>query len=416
MCNPLKDPTCLVGGASAIPGVTNPFDWSDQLATKAMQNVADAVRLVTTGWTRIPSGALLSGDGAISGLRYYTSWFVGVLAVGALIFAGARIVYEGKGQEALNLVRRMGVLVLSSAASLTALQLLASAGDAYSNWILDQAATPYFGASAAALGTALITSLQGLGAIVEIFLAFALIAALISQLLMMLARVGVLALLAGLLPVAAAAALSRTGEQMLKRYGAWMVAFMLYKPVAATIFATAYWLMQPSLGDPKRNAWSLLVGLALMGAAVFALPALLRLVQPVVGAAVDASHGGSGVALAAAGGAVASGAMEIGGQLRSMSGSGGSGGGEAPAGARMTGGPAQTGAAQTGAAQTGAARAGAAQTGAAQTAATTGAAQGATGEPVSTAAMAAVNAGKGIADGMKNSTARAATGAAGEGQ
>ena len=138
----------------------------------------------------------------------------------------------------------------------------------------------------------------------------------------MLVRVGVVTIFAGLLPLAAAGTSNQTGMEYFKRMTSWLLAFVLYKPAAATVYASAFLM----IGDGK-DATSVLAGLFMLVLAIVALPALLRLITPMVGAAVAAGAGAGG-GMAAAGMVMASGArMSGGGGSR---GAGPTGGGQQP--------------------------------------------------------------------------------------
>ncbi|GAB3866208.1 hypothetical protein GCM10029963_78220 [Micromonospora andamanensis] len=137
------------------------------------------------------------------------------------------------------------------------------------------------------------------------------------QLLMLLARNAGLVLLAGLLPLAAASGISGSGQAVRNRYLTWLLALVLYKPAAATIYAAVFWL----IGD-GQTLTDVLTGLVMFCMAIVALPALLRLIAP--GVSVLSSGGsasGAGVAAVSAAGQVASGAVRL-----SNSGGKGSGG------------------------------------------------------------------------------------------
>ncbi|WP_254517711.1 hypothetical protein, partial [Salmonella enterica] len=85
---------------------------------------------------------------------------------------------------------------------------------------------------------------------------------------------------------------------------AWLAAFILYKPAAAIIYATAFYLTGTDvLKDDGTGLLSILTGMILMVLALFAMPALMRFVTPMVGAM---AAGGAGMGAAAlAGGAAA---------------------------------------------------------------------------------------------------------------
>jgi hypothetical protein len=113
-------------------------------------------------------------------------------------------------------------------------------------------------------------------------------------------RSGVIVVFAAALPLAAASSASAWGRSWFEKLTGWTLAFVLYKPVAATVYATAMWMMQNS-GD----ATSVIAGVALTLVAVLALPALIKLLVPAT-AALAGNGGGGG--MASAGMVMASGA------------------------------------------------------------------------------------------------------------
>ena len=173
----------------------------------------------------------------------------------------------------------------------------------------------------------------------------------IAQILMMFGRAAALILLAGMLPIAAAAGVTgQTGQQMRSKYFSWVLALVLYKPVAATIYAAAFW----QVGE-AASLNGLFTGMVMFLMALVALPALMRLIAPAVGAVTG---GGGGAALAGASGGMLGGALATGAIQRAASGGGGGGGGGgqlAPTGAAASSGAASGGAAASGAAAGGAA-------------------------------------------------------------
>src|SRR5207248_9543444 len=118
------------------------------------------------------------------------------------------------------------------------------------------------------------------------------------QIMLMLVRGGMLVLLIGTLPLIAAFSNTEMGLQWFRKASAWLIAFALYKPAAAVVYAVAFDLA----GQP--GALALLDGVMMLVLAILALPALLRFVVPATSALAGA--GGSGAILAgAAGGAIA---------------------------------------------------------------------------------------------------------------
>ena len=171
----------------------------------------------------------------------------------------------------------------------------------------------------------------------------------VIQIMLMLVRGGMLVLLVGTLPLVAAFSNTEMGMQWFRKAGAWLVAFALYKPAAAIVYAVAFDLA----GQP--GALALLDGVMMLVLAILALPALLRFVVPATSAL--AGGGGAGGMLAgAAGGAIAmrmpTGAASVAQAPASAYGQGRSGG---PSGAALAGGgPAAAAGMNGGAGQSGA--------------------------------------------------------------
>jgi len=361
----------------------------DAVAQAFASGVGKIVATLATFWTSVPTTAL-SGDsdspvGMLNAMLDWLMLVVGILSV-FLVAIQLAITHRGDAlaDAGIGLVR----FVLVNATQLPALALLAGAGDAFSAWIVNVASggnfgtrvTEVFGASlASGLGSALVF----IGALLAIF-------ASLAQVIAMVARNGVLILTAAASPIAAAAAIYKGNDAMWRRLWMWQLAFVLYKPTAAFVYAAAF----VTVGDGK-DATDVLSGLALMIMSVLALPALLRLMMPV---AARMGSGGAGAAALAGGVAVASGVASVVSARRataSLGGAsgGGSGGGSGPSGAAPSGGPRGSGQLSGGPVGAGGAAGGAASGGAAGSAA--GGAAGAAGPvaagvQLATAAVGAV--------------------------
>ncbi|HEY1157551.1 MAG TPA: hypothetical protein VGE95_14835 [Arthrobacter sp.] len=137
----------------------------------------------------------------------------------------------------------------------------------------------------------------------------------VMQIVLMIIRGGLLVILTGIFPTAAAFSNTEAGKGWFHKCTAWLIAFILYKPAAAIVYATAFQLSGSKIfgnvGDGKDFGSALLAtvtGLALMIIALFAMPALMRFVTPMVGAVTG---GGGGMATGTVG-ALASGAISMG--------------------------------------------------------------------------------------------------------
>jgi len=310
-------------------------------ATNALQTLAGSINEATnaalaslgTAWVQIPTPNLTdSGAGAetVAFLRDSVGWYVAALAVLAVVVGGTRLAWEQRGAPLLELVKALGTLVLVSGASITGIGLAVVAADGFSTWIIERSVSGTdFGENLARL---LATNPQG-NAVLAIVLGVTAIFATFAQIMLVVARAGMLVILTGLLPLTAAFTTTETGRTWFRRALGWTLAFILYKPAAAIVYATAFRLAGgDAFGDD--GLVDMLVGLVLMVLALFALPALLRFVTPLVSA--TAGSGGGGALGAAALASLPTGAMALGGRR-------GPSGAATTAGAGPTGGGGQTG-------------------------------------------------------------------------
>jgi len=264
----------------------------DGIAGAIGDGMASATTVVVSFWVHVPVPGLSTGSGPVAELRSGTAWLTAWVAVLCVLVAGGRVALSRSGRPAADAFRGLGLLVVLSGAGVAAVQLLVTAGDGYSQWILDRSAGGDLGTRLAVLSSAP----SGLGAGLLIVVGLLGMLAALAQLGLMIVRVGVVTLFAGLLPLAAAGAGTETGMAWLRKVLSWLLAFVLYKPVAATVYASAFFMI--GKGD---DVVSVLSGLSMLVLSVLALPALMRLVTPAVGAAVGAAAGGGAAAAVTAG-------------------------------------------------------------------------------------------------------------------
>ncbi|WP_112604571.1 hypothetical protein [Micromonospora noduli] len=391
-CNPIN-PLCIPG--QVLDSTAGRF--LDELAEQSSQAAAEMLKTLVTGWLSIPTPVVSQTEGAVQHLRAYTNWAVAAIAVGTVLFAALKIAWQRNGQEAGTLTKNLVTLVVLAGAGVPAVQLLIEIGDAYADWILSASANGDLGKRLLLLAPA--TATTGMPAIAVIGVSIMVFLSSMVQLLLLLARNAGLVLLAGLLPAAAA-----VGDPTRSRYLTWLLALVLYKPAAATSYATVFWLGQ------GQTLTDVLTGLVMFCMAIVALPALMRLIAPAV-SVLSASGGSSGVAVAAASGAgqLASGAVRLsgaGGGSSGRTGSSGSPGGpgrpggaapSAPAPRPSGGGAGTAGTAGSSGAGTAGAGSAAAGAGATSGAASAGAGAGAAGAGAAAAGPVGLAVGAGVA-------------------
>jgi type IV secretion system protein TrbL len=292
-------------------------DWLSGLADDAMGNMAKAIleamsQMVTTlstFWVSMPTVNLASEDGTtaspvVSMVNSELMVWTVTLAVLAVILGGIRMIWEQRGAPLKDLLRSLITLTLVSGLGLGVISILVIAADAFSVAIIDRSTDGK--GFAEAMNILVITNQPGVGVFILIVLGLIGLIASLVQVVLMVVRSGMLVILAGILPTTAAFTNTEMGRQWFQKAVGWTIAFILYKPAAAIVYSVAFLLMGNNSGQDALIGS--ITGFTLMVVALFALPALMRFVTPMVGAIASGSGGGAGAAV----GAMASGAVSMG--------------------------------------------------------------------------------------------------------
>jgi hypothetical protein len=285
----------------------------DAVVDEFAKGVGDIVKTLATFWTNVPTQKLSTAAGTPVGmLTAMLDWVMLAVGLLSILLVAAHMALTHRGDSLVDAGTGIVRFILVTSCQVPAVALLAGAGDEFSKWIINTAAGGNFDERVGEVfGTALASGPLGT-AVVFIGCLLAIVSS-IAQVIAMVARNGVLIITAAASPVAAAAAIYKGNEDMWRKLWMWQLAFVLYKPVAATVYAAAF----VTIGNGK-SATDQLSGLALMIMSVLALPALLRLMMP-VSARISAAGGGG----ALAGAAIA--ASGVGSVLASRHGGGGGG-------------------------------------------------------------------------------------------
>lgn len=259
-------------------------------------------------------------DSTVQMLQNSLLWVTAAISVIAIVTAGARMAWQMRAEPGKEVMQGLIKLIIVAGGGLTIVQMLMWAGDAFSVWILriatscDDTVTggSCFGKSLSQLLWGLLT-LDGLG--IFLILLFGSIAVLFSmtQVMLMIGRNGVVLILAGILPAAAATAMAGPSQkQWWEKTVAWLIAWVLYKPAAAVVYAVAF-LLTGNGFDGGDALMATLTGIMMMLVSLIALPALMKLVTPGVTALAAGASGGGGFGGAMLGSLVASGAQMLSG-------------------------------------------------------------------------------------------------------
>lgn len=283
------------------------------------------------------SGPSVDGSSTVVWLQRHLWYYVGFAVVLSVIVGAARMAWQQHADPGKELLKSLITLVVVTGAGLTVLSIAIRAADGFASWLVLDSADEDFGKRVLDMLAMSNPANLAFGAVMAMVLGlFALLTSVI-QIILMIVRDGILVIIAGTLPIAAAITNTEMGKSWFKQYCAWTLALVLYKPAAAIIYAAAFQLVGSGAfhtvdadGEALDSSLiNVLIGLSLMIMALVALPALMKLVAPAASlgggsAAVGALAGASG----AVGGKLASGAMEAGNSGAGAGTGGGGSGGE----------------------------------------------------------------------------------------
>ncbi|UIR17767.1 hypothetical protein LXH13_12275 [Streptomyces spinosirectus] len=270
--------------------------------------LAAAIKVFATLTVNVPT---LTGTGTSKDVSNQTQWLVVYLAVGSILVACARMALERKPTAGTTALKGMLRVVLVSGAATTVVLAAASVADDYASYLFDNGAQDVL----SDVGSCSTGSTAE--AILLLVLAFLLLIGGIIQTILMYIRLGVMIILLGTLPLAAAASMTEWGAGWWRKHIGWMIAWLLYKPAAGLVLYTGAAMFTQSKSGKDPQIDERIAGIGVMLLSAVALPALLKLIVP-----ATAALGGGGAyseAMQGVGGQLASGAKSLGG-------SGGSGG------------------------------------------------------------------------------------------
>ncbi|MGN3959012.1 hypothetical protein ACGV4K_28505 [Streptomyces sp. WAC8370] len=283
-----------------------------EVFAKAIGEAASEVLKSLNGvWLGVKAGET---GGPINTIQGELNWLVGYVAVASLLMAAIRMALDRRGQSMKMAFMGMWKVLLAGAIAVPAAGALMRASDAYAEEVY--AKSDLGGQAAEMLGVMTL----GQPGLVLVFGLLVMLSTFV-QIVLMYIRIGVMIMLIGTLPLAASASMTGWGEGWWKKHIGWLAAWLLYKPAAALIIFSATAMTQDARGT--KDLTRTIAGMGMLILAVFALPALLKLIVPAT-AALGGTSGGT-VTLNAVNN-LASGAVAIAGGSVGGGGSGGTGG------------------------------------------------------------------------------------------
>jgi hypothetical protein len=276
----------------AVSAALNPlfkliFQAIADVVIKAVEAVLKAVGFL---WVYIKTPDI-SNNGAVGFIQVHTNYILATVAAVAVIVGAIQMAISHRGEPLRDILKSLLTMVVVSSAGAGVAALLIQASDEFSSWIIGQALDADDHSFATMLTERMVDPLKDpteqLGFALIIFIGILMVITAIIQLALMIVRYGMLVLLVGVLPLTAAATNTEMGMMWFKRAVAWLAGFILYKPVAALIYATAIKLMGTpgtrdgaSMTEEGVHLLKVTMGVTMMLVAVVALPAILRFVSP----------------------------------------------------------------------------------------------------------------------------------------
>lgn len=270
-----------------------------------------------------------------------TQWIVVYLAVGSILFAAVKMALDRRGESGGTALKGILRITLVNTAASTVIITFAVLMDRYSKHLFEGALKELMSG---------IDCGGDIPAMLLLVIACLLIIAGVIHALLMWIRLGVMIVLMGTLPLAAAASMTDWGTTWWRKHIGWLIAWLLYKPTVALVMYSGSVMVNAQNADQVDTQ---IAGMGILLLSAVALPALMRVIVP----ATEALGGDSvGQATMGVAGGIASGAKSAGGGAVSLassalqgpsgaSGASGAGGkaGAAPGGGGSSGGGSSSG-------------------------------------------------------------------------
>lgn len=312
--------------------------WEDpvgKFAKSVIEGNEQALQMVMTFWMDFDMGKAMVESNSTGVINIMWVIVLGAMVVN-LIIVGARMVWLRRQGVADGLEEVGGMFWNAAIYSIVLPAGIFSAVGATD--VLSHAILENFGASDAE------SFLDGVnlgpdqaGPIMMLLVAGLAFAGSAVQFLAMVARVLILPVLIGLMPLFAGISATDWGRQALASARNWLIALVLYKPVAALFYCVAFWVHDNIQGD--GIVWTAVRGLA-VGLAGFSILSLAKVIIPGMASMGGGNSAAMGAAMGAATGAVTAGAMTGIGGVAGMAGKAATGAGKAISGGGAGGGSA----------------------------------------------------------------------------
>lgn len=325
----------------------------------ALESFADAAMsfldVALSWWMEIPTpspfyqqwdGTGTAPDGlrlmpALDSIWGAMGWISAFLMILLSMIIIGRAIWNNSAGDIRNVLAMIVRYIAVVTFGVPVLWMLIKFSDSFAPWIMEQAVSGGDGGKITAESIVKSSAIVHLGFGGGILLAVLIILGAVMQVGFMLLRGVLLLILIAVWGVTAAATGSEAGMQAFKKVNAWFLAFVLYKPAAATIYALGTSLLTNNQIQPRGEGltetgealFQVVLAVIMIGAASLALPALIKFMSPPAGLGASSAFSGGAAVGAIATGALAIGTLGAGSAAMGAAGAAGSGG----AGAAGTG-------------------------------------------------------------------------------
>ncbi|MRH87308.1 hypothetical protein GFY24_07500 [Nocardia sp. SYP-A9097] len=298
---------CKAGNVATHPGdaaaAVRDKAWDStfgKVVDSLMNGLGEALILALTFWMKLPNERVSDSGTLFTKINDYTYQVQILLLMVSVILSGAKLAEARRGaavSEAAESFRMYARVVFSSWMLGAVIVAATQASDKFSEWVINDATN----GQAKDLAELMVktSKLQAFSPGLVLIIAIVGLLGALAQIVLAIVRQGLLIVAAGVLPLAAAASGTNTGRQSYPKLISWIIAFMLYKPVAAIVYMIAFVTagntddLTSTAGLPDADqAQRMLVAIVLLCSAAFVLPALMRLATPAV---AIVGSGGSGL-------------------------------------------------------------------------------------------------------------------------
>ncbi|MEV6768954.1 hypothetical protein AB0N05_10050 [Nocardia sp. NPDC051030] len=298
---------CKAGNVATHPGdaaaTVRDKAWDStfgKVVDSLMNGLGEALILALTFWMKVPNERVSDSGALFTKINDYTYQAQILLLMVSVILSGMRLAQARRGaavSEATESFRMFARVIFSSWMLGAVIVAATQASDKFSEWIINDSTD----GNAKNLAELMVktSKLQAFSPGLVLIIAIVGLLGALAQIVLAIVRQGLLVVAAGVLPLAAAASGTDTGRQSYPKLLGWIIAFMLWKPVAAIVYMIAFTtaghvddLTATAALPDADQAQRMLVAIVLLCSVAFVLPALMRLVTPAV---AIVGSGGSGL-------------------------------------------------------------------------------------------------------------------------